>query len=78
MLMLIPIVARLVLPHVQTRYVIAFGFLALGGSSVFAAHLTPQMDFWTLALFRAFQTFGLAFLFVPEQHARPIRRCRGR
>ena len=24
------------------------------------------MDFWTLALFRAFQTVGLAFLFVPN------------
>jgi DHA2 family multidrug resistance protein len=66
MIILIPIVARLVLPNVQTRFVIAFGFLALGFSSLFAAHLTPQMDFWTLALFRAFQTFGLAFLFVPN------------
>jgi MFS transporter, DHA2 family, multidrug resistance protein len=66
MIVLIPIVARLVLPNVQTRFVIAFGFLALGFSSLFAAHLTPQMDFWTLALFRAFQTFGLAFLFVPN------------
>ncbi len=28
--------------------------------------LTPQMDFWTLASFRAFQTMGLAFLFVPN------------
>ena len=66
MLLLIPIVARLVLPHVQTRYVIAFGFFVLGCSSAFGYHLTPQMDFWTLALFRAFQTVGLAFLFVPN------------
>ena len=66
MIVFIPIVARLVLPNIQTRYVIAFGFFLLGCSSAFASHLTPQMDFWTLAMFRAFQTVGLAFLFVPN------------
>ena len=54
------------LPNIQTRYVIAFGFFVLGCSSAFASRLTPQMDFWTLAMFRAFQTVGLAFLFVPN------------
>jgi DHA2 family multidrug resistance protein len=66
MILFIPIVARLVLPNIQTRYVIAFGFFVLGCSAVFAHRLTPQMDFWTLALVRAFQTVGLAFLFVPN------------
>jgi DHA2 family multidrug resistance protein len=66
MIVFIPIVARVVLPNISTRYVIAFGFFALGCSSAFASRLTPQMDFWTLALFRAFQTVGLAFLFVPN------------
>ena len=66
MILFIPIVARVVLPNVQTRYVIAFGFFVLGCSSAFAHRLTPQMDFWTLAMFRAFQTVGLAFLFVPN------------
>ena len=66
MILFIPIVARLVLPNIQTRFVIAFGFFLLGCSSAFASHLAPQMDFWTLALFRAFQTVGLAFLFVPN------------
>jgi DHA2 family multidrug resistance protein len=66
MIVLIPIVARLVLPNVQTRFVIAFGFFVLGCSSVIAGKLTPQMDFTTLALFRAYQTVGLAFLFVPN------------
>ena len=54
------------MPNVQTRYVIAFGFFVLGCSSVFAYRLTPQLDFWTMASFRAFQTVGLAFLFVPN------------
>ncbi|MEJ0018728.1 MAG: DHA2 family efflux MFS transporter permease subunit [Acetobacteraceae bacterium] len=66
MILFIPIVARLVLPNVQTRYVIAFGFFMLGCSAAYAHQLTPQMDFWTLASFRAFQTIGLAFLFVPN------------
>jgi MFS transporter, DHA2 family, multidrug resistance protein len=66
MILLIPIVARLVLPKIQTRYVIAFGFFVLGCSAAFAYRLTPQMDFWSLAFFRAFQTVGLAFLFVPN------------
>jgi DHA2 family multidrug resistance protein len=66
MILFVPVVARVVLPNIQTRYVIAFGFFLLGCSSAFAARLTPQMDFWTLAYFRAFQTVGLAFLFVPN------------
>jgi MFS transporter, DHA2 family, multidrug resistance protein len=66
MILFIPVVAKLVLPNISTRYVIAFGFFILGCSSAYAAHLTPQMDFWTLAMFRTFQTIGLAFLFVPN------------
>src|SRR6202023_4279067 len=60
MIVFIPIVARVVLPNVQTRYVIAFGFCVLGCSSAFASRLTPQLGFWTMALFRAFQTGRLA------------------
>jgi DHA2 family multidrug resistance protein len=66
MVPLIPVVARVVLPNVQTRYVIAFGFFVLGCSAAYAYRLTPQLDFWTMATFRAFQTVGLAFLFVPN------------
>jgi MFS transporter, DHA2 family, multidrug resistance protein len=66
MVPLIPVVARVVLPNVQTRYVIAFGFFILGCSAAYAYRLTPQLDFWTMATFRAFQTVGLAFLFVPN------------
>ena len=40
-------------------------FFAMGCASVFASHLTPGIDFWTLATFRALQTIGFAFLFVP-------------
>jgi MFS transporter, DHA2 family, multidrug resistance protein len=66
MVLLIPVVARVVLPNVQTRFVIAFGFFILGCSAAYAYRLTPQLDFWTMATFRGFQTVGLAFLFVPN------------
>jgi DHA2 family multidrug resistance protein len=66
MILLIPLVAKFVLPNVPTRRVLAFGFSVLGASSAFASYLTPDIDFWTLAGFRAFQTVGLAFLFVPN------------
>ncbi len=66
MLVLIPVAARLVLPNIPTRYVIGFGFFALGCASLFAHRLTPDMDFWSLAMFRAIQTVGFAFLFVPN------------
>jgi len=66
MIVFIPIVARIVLPNVQTRYVIAFGFTVLGCSVAIGYRLTPQMDFWTLASFRAFQMMAFGFLFVPN------------
>ena len=63
-LVLIPIVGR-ALPYVQTRYVIGFGFFTLGCSYCYAHGVTPDATFGTLALMRATQTLGLAFLFVP-------------
>ena len=62
---LIPIVGKVLLPNVQTRYVIAFGFFSMGCALLYATTLTPDPDFWTLTLLRASQTFGLAFMFVP-------------
>jgi DHA2 family multidrug resistance protein len=62
---LIPLVGKLLLPYVQTRLIIAFGFFSLGCALLYAQRVTPDIDFETLALMRAAQTFGLAFLFVP-------------
>ncbi len=66
MIVLIPVVGKFALPHIQTRYLLAFGLIVLGLSALYAHRLTPTLDFSTLALFRAFQTVGLAFLFVPN------------
>ena len=63
-LLLIPVIGR-ILPYVQTRYLIGFGFFTLGCAYSYAHGVTPDATFGTLALMRATQTLGLAFLFVP-------------
>jgi DHA2 family multidrug resistance protein len=62
--LLIPLVSRLqtVLP---TKYVIMIGFLCLGFAFIYSHNLTPDIDFRTLALMRAAQAAGLAFIFAP-------------
>ena len=49
----------------QTRYIIAVGFMVMGGSLLYASTITPNIDFRTLVLMRTLQTAGLGFLFVP-------------
>ncbi len=65
-LALIPLVSRVLMPNVQTRYLVAFGFFTLGLALAYATDMTPSMSFWDLALLRLTQTCGLAFLFVPN------------
>lgn len=60
----IPLVLKL-MPVVQTRYIIAFGFFLLAASFIYSATLTPDVDFETLVLYRSAQSIGLGFLFVP-------------
>jgi DHA2 family multidrug resistance protein len=60
----IPLVIKL-MPLVQTRLIIAFGFLLLMLSFIYSATLVPNIDFETLVLFRSAQSLGLGFLFVP-------------
>ncbi|MGP3591110.1 DHA2 family efflux MFS transporter permease subunit [Vagococcus sp. WN89Y] len=60
----IPLVLKL-MPVVQTRWIIAFGFACLAASFWWSRTLTPDIDFETLMLFRSAQSIGLGFLFVP-------------
>ncbi|KQN56889.1 MULTISPECIES: DHA2 family efflux MFS transporter permease subunit [unclassified Erwinia] len=60
----IPLVLKL-MPLVQTRLLIMFGFLLLGGSFIYSTRLTPDIDFGSLVMLRSLQTIGLGFLFVP-------------
>jgi DHA2 family multidrug resistance protein len=63
-ILLIPIVTR-VLSIIPTRYLIGFGFTLMGFALVFSSKLTPDVNFTHMALLRASQTAGLAFMFVP-------------
>lgn len=60
----IPLVLKL-MPVVQTRWIIAFGFTCTAVSFFWSRTLTPDIDFETLVLFRSAQSIGLGFLFVP-------------
>ncbi len=63
-IVLIPLVGRL-MTIIQTRFVVAAGFLVMGGALLFSSHLAPNIDFPTLVLMRSLQAAALAFLFVP-------------
>lgn len=60
----IPLVLKL-MPLIQTRWIIAFGFTCLFSSFIYSMTLTPDVDFTTLTLMRSTQSIGLGFLFVP-------------
>jgi DHA2 family multidrug resistance protein len=62
--LLIPFVS-LLQKVLATKYVIMIGFLCLGFAFLFSHGLTPDIDFYTLALMRAAQAAGLAFIFAP-------------
>jgi DHA2 family multidrug resistance protein len=61
---LIPFVT-LVMPHMQTRYLLTIGFLVLGFSLLYSRNLSPDIDFYHLMLLRIAQAAGIGFLFVP-------------
>jgi DHA2 family multidrug resistance protein len=61
---LIPLL-NLLLPRVQTRFVVTFGFLVLGSSMLYSRTLTPDIDFTHLMSMRISQSLGIGFLFVP-------------
>lgn len=63
-LFLIPVVGRL-MTFIQTRYVIAFGFFALGCAFLYSRVVTPDIDFVRMVFVRSSQSAALAFLFVP-------------
>lgn len=61
----IPLVLKL-MPIVQTRFIIMFGFICLMGSFLYSGfQMTPTLDFTSLVIMRSVQSIGLGFLFVP-------------
>ena len=63
-ILLIPLV-NIAMKRIQTRYIIATGFMVMGLSLVYSAHLILQVDYKHLVIYRVTQTAALAFLFVP-------------
>jgi DHA2 family multidrug resistance protein len=61
---LIPVLS-LVMPHVQTRFIVTVGFMVLGSSLLYSRHIAPNIDFTHLVMIRAAQSLGIGFLFVP-------------
>jgi MFS transporter, DHA2 family, multidrug resistance protein len=61
---LIPLVG-LVMPRVQTRYLLGIGFLLMGCGLLYSRNIAPDVDFSHLVVMRAAQAAPLAFLFVP-------------
>jgi DHA2 family multidrug resistance protein len=63
-ILMIPIVSVL-MPRVQTRFIITFGFLLAGCSMLISRVISPDIDFLHLMLYRAGQSLAIGFLFVP-------------
>jgi len=63
-ILLIPVIT-LIMPHVQTRYILTVGFLVLGSAMLFSRSIPPNISFGRLVLVRACQSAGIGFLFVP-------------
>jgi DHA2 family multidrug resistance protein len=63
-LVCMPLVGYLVSKR-DPRYLAAFGFLVTAISLYHMTSLNLEMDFWTAVKLRAYQSIGLAFLFVP-------------
>ena len=61
---LIPLLS-LVMPHVQTRFIVTFGFMLLGCSLLYSRTIAPDVDFRHLVSIRVTQSLGIGFLFVP-------------
>jgi DHA2 family multidrug resistance protein len=61
---IIPIVSKL-MPIVQTRHLVGFGFLLMACALFYTHHLVPNIDFKTLTIMRSSQSIAIAFLFVP-------------
>ena len=74
---MMPVVGYLVSRH-QPKWLIAFGMMIEGLALFYMTHFDTQVNFGTLALARAIQAAGLAFLFVPINVAAYIGLPKGK
>ncbi|HYW76478.1 MAG TPA: DHA2 family efflux MFS transporter permease subunit [Gammaproteobacteria bacterium] len=64
LVLIMPIMGRLV-TKVDSKWLIAIGFLVSGTAMLWMGGFNTQTDYWTIVWARAFQAAGLAFLFIP-------------
>ncbi|MGF6840983.1 DHA2 family multidrug resistance protein [Paraburkholderia youngii] len=60
----IPLISKM-MPHVQTRFLVATGFGLLACALAYSHTLTPDIDYFTLVKMRSAQSLAIGFLFVP-------------
>jgi DHA2 family multidrug resistance protein len=63
-ILLIPLL-NFIMPHVQTRFIVAWAFVVLGCSLLYSRTIAPDIDFRHLVTLRIAQSLGIGFLFVP-------------
>jgi DHA2 family multidrug resistance protein len=64
LMVMMPIVGQLV-SRVDPRYLIFFGFTATAMALYHMTSINLEIDFRTAAMYRVYQTMGLAFIFIP-------------
>ena len=64
LIFMMPIVGQLV-SRVDPRYLIVIGFTATAAALYHMTTINLDIDFRTAALYRVYQTIGLAFIFIP-------------
>jgi MFS transporter, DHA2 family, multidrug resistance protein len=60
----IPIISK-AMPYIQTRFLVATGFVLLAASLAYSRRLIPDIDYNSLVKIRSFQSIAIGFLFVP-------------
>jgi len=64
LIFMMPLVGQLI-TRVDPRLLISSGFLMTAGAMFHMTTINMQIDFHTAAMYRVYQTLGLAFLFIP-------------
>lgn len=62
--LMMPVIGRMS-GHVDARILCSIGFVAIAGSMIALSHISLDISRQSMILLRCFQTFGIAFIFIP-------------